>query len=65
MPMMTGGLASDGAALWSLGESTSAGMHVGTFIFTASRAGTDEHLCPVPDHAQEGMAGGFVVSNRS
>lgn len=55
MPMTTAPPAFSGAALWFLGESTSAGMHTGTY----------QYLCPVPGHAQEGMAGTLVVSNRT
>ena len=61
MPMMSVSPAFDGAALWFLGESTSAGMHAGTFTFTASAPGTYQYLCPVPGHAQKGMVGTFVV----
>lgn len=62
MPMMTAPPAFSGAALWFLGEATSAGMHTGTLTFTASTAGTYQYLCPVPGHAQEGMLGSFVVA---
>ncbi len=62
MPMMTAAPAFPGAALWFLGESTSAGVHTGTLSFAASTAGTYQYLCPVPGHAEEGMAGTFVVS---
>jgi len=65
MPMMTAPPAFSGAALWFLGESTSAGMHTGTLTFTAGTSGTYQYLCPVPGHAQEGMAGTFVVSSES
>lgn len=65
LPMMTAVPAFSGSALWFLGEATSAGMHTGTLSFTANRAGSYEYLCPVPGHAEEGMAGGFVVSSRS
>ena len=61
MPMMTAAPAFSGAALWFLGETTSAGMHTGTLFFTATSPGTYQYLCPVPGHAQEGMAGTFVV----
>jgi|SRR5579875_694432 len=61
MPMMTATPAFSGSALWFLGEATSAGMHAGTLSFTASSAGTYSYFCPVPGHAQEGMAGNFVV----
>lgn len=62
MPMMSVSPAFDGAALWFLGESTSAGMHEGTLTFTADTAGSYQYLCPVPGHAQQGMVGAFVVS---
>lgn len=65
MPMMTAAPAFSGASLWFLGESTSAGMRTGTLSFTASTPGTYQYLCPVPGHAQEGMAGTFVVSSQS
>lgn len=62
MPMMTARPAFPGSALWFLGSPTAAGMHAGTLSFTAAVAGTYRYLCPVPGHAQEGMAGAFVVS---
>lgn len=62
MPMMTAQPAFAGAALWFLGESTSAGMHGGTLSFTAATPGTYQHPCPVPGHAQEGLAGTLVVA---
>lgn len=65
MPMMTAAPAFSGAALWFLGEATSAGMHAGRLAFTASAAGTYAYLCPVPGHAAAGMAGAFVVSAAS
>ena len=61
MPMMTAAPAFSGAALWFLGEETSAGMHTGTLSFSATAPGTYQYLCPVPGHAQEGMAGAFAV----
>lgn len=61
MPMMSAAPAFSGAALWFLGDATSAGMHEGTLRFTATAAGTHHYLCPVPGHAQEGMIGSFVV----
>jgi rusticyanin len=61
MPMMTAGPAFTGSALWFLGNPTSAGMHAGTLHFTASSAGTYQYLCPVPGHAEKGMAGTFIV----
>jgi len=62
MPMMTARPAFPGSALWFLGNPTSAGMHAGTLTFTASTPGTYHYLCPVPGHAQKGMAGTFIVS---
>jgi rusticyanin len=63
MPMMTDRAAFPGSALWFLGNPTSAGMHTGTFTFTAATPGTYHYLCPVPGHAQKGMTGLFTVSN--
>ncbi len=63
MPMMADPPAFSGAALWLLGESTSTGMQEGTLAFTADRPGTYQYLCPVPGHAQEGMAGTFIVGS--
>ena len=62
MPMMTTRTAFPDAALWFLGSPTSAGMHAGTLTFTASTAGSYRYLCPVPRHAQQGIAGTFTVS---
>jgi rusticyanin len=62
MPMMTARPAFPGAAMWFLGDPTSAGMHAATLSFTASTPGTYRYLCPVPGHAQEGMTGTFIVS---
>ncbi len=61
MPMMTDRPAFTGSALWFLGNPTPAGMHAGTLTFTAAAPGTYQYLCPVPGHAQEGMAGAFTV----
>ena len=61
MPMMTARPACAGSALWFLGNPTQAGMHAGTLTFTASAAGSYQYLCPVPGHAQKGMAGAFIV----
>ena len=61
MPMMTARPAFAGAALWFLGNPTSAGMHQGTLAFTAATPGTYRYLCPVPGHAQKGMTGTFTV----
>jgi rusticyanin len=62
MPMMNARPAFPGAALWFLGNPTPAGMHAGTLTFTAATPGTYHYLCPVPGHAQKGMAGVFTVS---
>ena len=62
MPMMTARPAFTGSALWFLGNPTSAGLHEGTFTFTATTPGTYHYLCPVPGHAQQGMTGTFTVS---
>ena len=61
MPMMTARSAFTGSALWFLGNPTSAGMHAGTLAFTTATPGTYHYLCPVPGHAQKGMAGLFTV----
>ena len=63
MPMMTSQPAFTGSALWFLGNPTDAGMHAGTLTFTAATPGTYQYLCPVPGHAQKGMAGTFTVSS--
>jgi rusticyanin len=63
MPMMTGSAAFSGSAVWALGTPTQAGMHAGTLTFTASAAGTYQYLCPVPGHAQKGMAGSLVINS--
>jgi rusticyanin len=61
MPMMAAAPSFTGAALWFLGKPTTAGMHAGTLAFTAIAPGSYQYLCPVPGHAQEGMAGTFTV----
>src|SRR5215471_17306937 len=53
MPMMTARPAFTGSALWFLGNPTTAGMHQGALIFTATTPGTYHYLCPVPSHAQK------------
>jgi rusticyanin len=65
MPMVTASPAFAGAAVWFLGDPTSAGMHAGTLTFTARKAGTYRYLCPVPGQAQNGMTGTFIVSTTS
>jgi rusticyanin len=62
MPMMTARPAFPGASVWFLGNPTAAGMHAGTLAFTPGTPGTYHYLCPVPGHAQKGMAGIFTVS---
>jgi rusticyanin len=61
MPMMTASPSFTGAALWFLGKPTAAGMHAATITFTAATPGSYQYLCPVPGHAEEGMAGTFTV----
>jgi rusticyanin len=61
MPMTTSPLAFRGAAVWFLGNPTSAGLHTGTLQFTAGTAGTYQYLCAVPGHAQKGMVATFIV----
>jgi rusticyanin len=64
MPMMTAPPAFPGAALWFLGNPTSAGMHANTLTFTAAHSGTYRYLCAVPGHASKGMTGTFIVTMR-
>jgi rusticyanin len=61
MPMMTARPAFPGSAVWFLGAPTPAGMHAGTLAFTASTPGTYRYLCPIPGHAEKGMAGTLIV----
>jgi hypothetical protein len=61
MPIMTAAPSFTGSALWFPGKPATAGMHAGTLAFTAVTPGSYQYLCPVPDHAQEGMAGTFTV----
>jgi len=65
MPMMTARPAFPGSALWFLGNPTAAGMHASTLTFIASTPGTYHYLCPVPGHAQQGMAGTFTVTGNT
>jgi uncharacterized cupredoxin-like copper-binding protein len=62
MPMMTARPAFPGSALWFLGDATTAGMHAGIFVFTASTPGTYRYLCPVPGHAFKGMTGLLTIT---
>jgi plastocyanin len=61
MPMMTATPSFTGAALWFLGKPTAAVLHAGTITFSATTPGSYQYLCPVPDHAREGMSGTFTV----
>jgi rusticyanin len=61
MPMMTSRPAFTGAAVWFLGNPTPVGLHEVTIEFTATTPGTYRYLCPVPGHAQKGMAGTITV----
>jgi len=61
MPMMTAWPAFTGSALWFLGNPTSAGLHEGTLIFTATATGAYHYLCPVPGDAREGMVGTLTI----
>jgi rusticyanin len=63
MPMLTAAPSFNGSAFWFLGNPTSAGMHTGTVSFTADRSGAYQYLCPVPDHAREGMVGTLLVTS--
>jgi rusticyanin len=62
MPMTTARPAFAGAAVWFLGDSTSAEMHRATLSFTVGAQSTYQYLCPVPGHARKGMVGTLVVS---
>lgn len=64
MPMATSSVSFAGAASWFVGNATSAGDHAAAITFTASPSGSYQYLCPVPGHAQKGMAGTFTVSGR-
>lgn len=61
MPMMSGSAAFPGAAIWALGEADSRGAAMATTSFTVSTAGDFTYLCPVPDHALQGMFGRLTV----
>jgi rusticyanin len=62
MPMLNATPSFRGSELWFLGSPTSAGMHAGRLAFTAGTAGIYQYLCPVPGHAQAGMAGRFLIT---
>jgi hypothetical protein len=61
MPMMTASATFSGSAVWVLGTPTPAGLHAGTLTFIAGAASTFQYLCPVPGHAQKGMAGTLII----
>jgi hypothetical protein len=61
MPMRTSGLAFQGAFAHPLGDPTAAGWGEETISFDASKSGQCTYLCPLPDHAQKGMNGLFIV----
>jgi uncharacterized cupredoxin-like copper-binding protein len=61
LPMMTAAPVFPQAALWFLGQPTTAGMHAGTLAFTATTPGRYQYLCPIPGHARDGVAGSFTV----
>ena len=63
MPMMTVAPVFAGAAVWFLGDPTTAGLHQATLSFTATTPGTYRYICAVPGHAQKGMVGTFIVSS--
>jgi rusticyanin len=64
MPMMGARPSFPGTAVWALGEATGAGLHTATEHFTATMPGRYQYLCAVPGHAQRGMAGTFIVSQK-
>jgi len=61
MPMMDTWAAFAGSSATPLGDPTADGMHTETVSFTASAAGQYTYLCPVMDHAQQGMYGTLIV----
>lgn len=63
MPMMATGPTFTGAAVWALGDPTTAGLATATLTFTADRPGTYDYLCAVPGHAEKGMIGAFLVQD--
>jgi hypothetical protein len=62
MPMTSHRPAFPRAALWFLGAATSSGVHEGKLSFVTKRSGSFQYLCPVPGHAEKGMAGRFLVT---
>jgi uncharacterized cupredoxin-like copper-binding protein len=63
MPMTSSPPAFAAAAVWFLGDATAARAHTATVTFTATAAGNYQYLCPLPGHAQKGMAGAFIVTS--
>jgi rusticyanin len=50
-----------GAYAGVIGDPTAAGDGASSISFTASGAGSYQYICPMPGHAQMGMAGAFIV----
>jgi rusticyanin len=51
-----------GAFAGVIGDPTAAGDGASTITFTAGPAGSYRYICPMPGHAQMGMAGSFTVA---
>jgi rusticyanin len=62
MPMASHRPAFPRSALWFLGSPTASGMHEGKLSLLTRRSGSFQYLCPVPGHAETGMAGRFLVT---
>jgi rusticyanin len=61
-PLRTGAMpAFPGAAAAPIGDPTSAGQGAEDFSFVATTPGTYHYVCPMPGHAEMGMAGLFLV----
>jgi rusticyanin len=50
-----------GAFSGLIGDPTASGQGASTITFQAGPAGTYQYICPMPGHAQMGMAGAFIV----
>ncbi len=50
-----------GADAGVIGNPTAAGDGASTVTFTATAAGRYHYVCPMPGHAQMGMAGSFII----
>lgn len=61
--MATASIPFPGSATWCPGNATSAGDRTATITFTATTADAYQYICPVPGHAQKGMAGTFVAAS--